>query len=141
MLLDRVRGDPGGGVRARDGASGDPGWGQSATCDGRARPPIGLPVLVASVTAAAVVVIVVVVVVERLQRVLQDQVAHRLAKEVSRTSPDALLAARRLVDLAPTHGLVAHLDAEAAQFAALWKSDTFRGRVSAFVDGSPARDR
>jgi 2-(1,2-epoxy-1,2-dihydrophenyl)acetyl-CoA isomerase len=69
------------------------------------------------------------------------QVAHRLAKEVSRTSPDALLAARRLVDLAPTHGLVDHLDAEAAEFAALWKSDTFRGRVSAFVDGSPPRDR
>ena len=64
-------------------------------------------------------------------------VAYRLAKEVSCTSPDALVAARRLADLAPTHGLVAHLDAEAAEFAALWKSDTFRARVSAFVDGSP----
>jgi 2-(1,2-epoxy-1,2-dihydrophenyl)acetyl-CoA isomerase len=69
------------------------------------------------------------------------QVAHRLAKEVSRTSPEALVAARRLVDLAPTHGLVAHLDAEAAEFAALWKSDTFRARVSEFVDGSPPTDR
>jgi len=37
--------------------------------------------------------------------------------------------------------LLFSLDAEAAQFAALWKSDTFRGRVSAFVEGSPARDR
>jgi 2-(1,2-epoxy-1,2-dihydrophenyl)acetyl-CoA isomerase len=64
-------------------------------------------------------------------------VAHRLAKEVSRTSPEALVAARRLADLAPTHGLTAHLEAEAAEFAALWKSDTFQARVSAFVDGSP----
>jgi 2-(1,2-epoxy-1,2-dihydrophenyl)acetyl-CoA isomerase len=68
-------------------------------------------------------------------------VAHRLAKEVSRTSPEALVAARRLVDLAPTQGLTTHLDAEAAEFAALWKSDLFRARVTAFVDGSPSRAR
>jgi 2-(1,2-epoxy-1,2-dihydrophenyl)acetyl-CoA isomerase len=68
-------------------------------------------------------------------------VAQRLAKEVSHTSPDALLAARRLTDLAPTHGLTAHLAAEAAEFANLWKSATFQSRVSAFVNGSPARNR
>jgi enoyl-CoA hydratase/carnithine racemase len=67
--------------------------------------------------------------------------AVRLAKEVGQTSPDALLAARRLVDLAPTHGLTAHLNAEAAEFANLWKSATFQSRVSAFVNGGPPRNR
>jgi 2-(1,2-epoxy-1,2-dihydrophenyl)acetyl-CoA isomerase len=48
--------------------------------------------------------------------------AQRLAAEVAGAAPAALLATRRLVDAAPTHGFDAHLDAEEDSIKSLWKS-------------------
>jgi enoyl-CoA hydratase/carnithine racemase len=60
-------------------------------------------------------------------------VALRLAGEVAGTAPLALLATRRLLDAAPTRGLDAHLDAEAAEVTRLWKTDDFAEGVAAFL--------
>jgi 2-(1,2-epoxy-1,2-dihydrophenyl)acetyl-CoA isomerase len=80
---------------------------------------------------------------ELLARGLADEVAPdgqvagaaaRLAAEVAGASPAALLATRRLVDAAPTHGFDAHLDAEQAEIGAVWGSADVREGVAAFVE-------
>jgi 2-(1,2-epoxy-1,2-dihydrophenyl)acetyl-CoA isomerase len=60
--------------------------------------------------------------------------ALRLAREVAATAPLALLATRRLLDAAPTQGLDAHLDAEAAEIRELWTTAGFAEGVAAFLD-------
>jgi 2-(1,2-epoxy-1,2-dihydrophenyl)acetyl-CoA isomerase len=60
--------------------------------------------------------------------------AGRLARDVAGTAPLALLAARRLLDAAPTQSLDAHLDAEAAEISRLWTSADFAEGVAAFLE-------
>lgn len=62
-----------------------------------------------------------------------------LAKRVSGTAPDSLLAVRRLIDQAPTHDLASHLAAEVREFRGLWKGDDFREGVTAFLERRPPR--
>jgi 2-(1,2-epoxy-1,2-dihydrophenyl)acetyl-CoA isomerase len=63
--------------------------------------------------------------------------ALRLAGEVAGAAPLALLATRRLLDAAPTHGLEAHLDAEATEITRLWSTDDFAEGVAAFLQRRP----
>jgi 2-(1,2-epoxy-1,2-dihydrophenyl)acetyl-CoA isomerase len=62
------------------------------------------------------------------------EAALRLASEVASTPPLALLRLRSLVDLAPTHGIDAHLDAERQAISELWPSADFREGVTAFLE-------
>lgn len=63
--------------------------------------------------------------------------AVRLAAEVAGTAPLALLALRRLVDAAPTHGLDAHLDLEAETIRSVSTSADFAEGVAAFLERRP----
>ncbi|HEY4409427.1 MAG TPA: enoyl-CoA hydratase-related protein [Acidimicrobiia bacterium] len=61
--------------------------------------------------------------------------AMTLAWRVRHVPTGSLLATRRLVDLAPTHDLGRHLDAEEREFRSLWNGAEFREGVAAFLDG------
>lgn len=60
--------------------------------------------------------------------------AQRLATEVAGAAPGALLATRRLVDVAPGHSFDEHLDAEEAAIRAQWNSADVAEGVAAFVE-------
>ncbi len=65
--------------------------------------------------------------------------ARQLAAEVAGTAPHALIATRRLVDLAPTHSLDEHLEAEAESIRSVWRRGDFSEGASAFLERRPAR--
>ncbi|MGH9000053.1 MAG: enoyl-CoA hydratase/isomerase family protein [Acidimicrobiia bacterium] len=60
--------------------------------------------------------------------------AVTLAQRVAGTSAASLLAARRLIDRAPTHELVDHLNAEEAEFRRVWVGSDFKEGVTAFLE-------
>ncbi|HLF40654.1 MAG TPA: enoyl-CoA hydratase-related protein, partial [Acidimicrobiia bacterium] len=70
-----------------------------------------------------------------------EAAALRLAGEVAGTAPLALQALRRLVDAAPTQGLDAHLDLEAATVGSVWRTEDFVEGVTAFLEKRPPNFR
>jgi len=60
--------------------------------------------------------------------------AIALARRVAGIPSNSLLAARRLVDLAPMQDLVQHLDSEEREFRSLWNRAEFREGVTAFLE-------
>jgi 2-(1,2-epoxy-1,2-dihydrophenyl)acetyl-CoA isomerase len=72
-----------------------------------------------------------------VQEVVDDgrafDAATALAARVAGVSPAALVATRRLIDVATTHDLEHHLDAEGRAFSALWDTADFRQAISAYA--------
>jgi 2-(1,2-epoxy-1,2-dihydrophenyl)acetyl-CoA isomerase len=75
-----------------------------------------------------------------VQEVVDDgratDAARALAARTAGLSADALLATRAMVDVATTHDLDRHLDAEGRAFSALWDTPAFRHAIAAFAGGS-----
>lgn len=65
--------------------------------------------------------------------------ARKLASEVAGAAPHALVATRRLIDLATTHGLDPHLDAEAESIRTSWNNGEFAEGARAFLERRAAQ--
>jgi 2-(1,2-epoxy-1,2-dihydrophenyl)acetyl-CoA isomerase len=69
------------------------------------------------------------------------EAALALAREAAAAPPLALQRLRELVDLAPTHDLDAHLEAERRAMSELWPTGDFREGVTAFLERRRPRFR
>jgi 2-(1,2-epoxy-1,2-dihydrophenyl)acetyl-CoA isomerase len=63
-----------------------------------------------------------------------EDAARELAAEVAHVSPLALKRLRRLIDIASTHDLDAHLDAEEEAVLGIFPTADFREGVTAFLE-------